>query len=527
MKRISFSKLTGVLFAVVLFITACKTEIGNEVDALAKQIPADAAIVTSMNFQNLLGKADFESVKNMAFYKQTLEEAEKDNPTLAEIMKDPSKSGVDLKKNAYVFAKNDEDKKRQIIGGLLMSLEDKNTFEELLQRLNFKDIGKADGFQYTNPANGNGIVAWNDEMVYITGANRGTPQLSEVSKLFVEGNSNTVANAPNFSKAMSEDHDFSSWINLNPIVNNLPPMVLFGSAMAGVSKEDMLDNYMYANWDFEDGTMKGMLDYEMKDAITKDFSLLFKNTIKTDFSNKIPGENLIAAVTLALDFKGLNQVLNEKGFLGTLNERLEETGMEFKDLAIAFGGDLALSIYKDQGNEDQVLFTSNIIDKNKAEEFFKSGVRNKVLESVGANKYLLKGSTRRSLGFLGRAATNGDLFLLVKGDLLYLSTSTNHINLIENGSFTTAASGNKDINDVLSSSVFGVFADFELMDKVVKDMDLSHFKNLKISGNRENTTVLLDTNSPNENSLKTLMKMMNQAYLKENTEADSEEDMEI
>jgi hypothetical protein len=135
--------------ASILLLTSCKKTV-NLNDSLTA-IPKDAVSVTAINVQSLMQKADFETVKNMDFYKKAIEEAQAKNPAMAEILKDPKKSGIDLSKNFYLVAGGSimgMGGNGSTNGGILLSIADIKTFEAMLQNAKAGSIETQDGVKY-------------------------------------------------------------------------------------------------------------------------------------------------------------------------------------------------------------------------------------------------------------------------------------------------------------------------------------------------------------------------------------------
>ena len=71
-------------FAFGLFLLASCNKTANLDDA-SKAIPKDAVSVTAINLPSLFQKADFESVKQMDFYKAMLDSMKSDDAFMKEI----------------------------------------------------------------------------------------------------------------------------------------------------------------------------------------------------------------------------------------------------------------------------------------------------------------------------------------------------------------------------------------------------------------------------------------------------------
>ena len=99
-----FILLLGVL---ALGFTSCSKKSEN-----LKVIPKDAIAVVSFDLQSLYKKADVEELQKLKSFQKIKEALNNDNNKMgkifSEILNDPKASGIDFKKNAYLFAFNNK-----------------------------------------------------------------------------------------------------------------------------------------------------------------------------------------------------------------------------------------------------------------------------------------------------------------------------------------------------------------------------------------------------------------------------------
>ena len=129
-----FILLLGVL---ALGFTSCSKKSEN-----LKVIPKDAIAVVSFDLQSLYKKADVEELQKLKSFQKIKEELNNNNKEMgkifSEILNDPKASGVDFKKNAFLFGLNNKkyggDSRNPYIG-VTAVLSDDAKFKDLLNRV--------------------------------------------------------------------------------------------------------------------------------------------------------------------------------------------------------------------------------------------------------------------------------------------------------------------------------------------------------------------------------------------------------
>lgn len=504
----------------MLFVVSCNEKPATDTGDALGLVPASASNVSSFNPKRLMDKADFEAVKSMQFFQDALKEAKMNEPALAAVMEDPEKSGIDLGKNAYLFTKIKPEGNMELIGGLVFSLADADAFADMLRSADIGGFEKSKSFSYVTPESGS-IIAWDGEKGFIgSGADKNSI-VTAVEEVFTGQNDGSIADNPGFQKAMKGDHDIVTYINFDSYTSMLPEAAKLQLGAMGLSDEDLVGNNVASYVDFKDGEVHSESFINLSKKVEKDLNMLFNDKVTTDFSPFVPNEGLTSFMTFAMDIKGTNQLLKEKGVGGMVNLAIARYGLTADDLANAFGGDIMLAAFaNNDSNNPEMLFGTNIADSDVLDQFIQVGKDAGFLFAEDENIYTMRG-TSGALGdaFRGMGAqpsvTSNDAQLLIKDGMVFISSRKDLIAKINEGGFPNNERIEASKYNSISKNIFGMHLDFSDLAKWSDQLELLQFDDLELKSNREKSEMRMRTNEPNENSLKSIFKMMNEAYKKD------------
>ena len=521
--KMKFLKKTFLLAtASILFLTSCKKAL-NLNDSLTA-IPKDAVSVTAINIQSLMQKADFEAVKNMDFYKKAIEETQTKNPAMAEILKDPKKSGIDLSKNFYIVSGDN------IMGvgrgtgsndaGILLSIADVKAFEAMLQNAKAGSIETQDGVKfikmkeevnetngdgYTISSNKNGLLAWNDKMAFL-GSNTEGGNFTQYFKTKPE---ESMAKNEHLQTLMGSSHDVYSFVSFDKYADDVSAKAAAGAM--NLDPKALKGNYFSGFSDFENGKIVGKSDFIINKAITKDWGLLFKSYVKTDFSKYLNGQNLGFAMTLGLDTKGLKEILNSNAqFNAAMQMGGSAYGFTVDDVLKAFDGDVVIAASPNSGEGEKWsgMMGLRINDKTKLMNFLDAMVKEEILIKDGDNAYHFS----EGANTMSKSYVKGQGKMVIKDNVLFAGDDVTINSLNSNGSV------NSDVKDVLNKNIFGVYANFvKIFANDVKMQD-PEFTEMKMTINSKTGESTIKMKNEKQNSLKSLMQALNKWYLKNKAE---------
>jgi len=500
---------TSILFSfclILLSLVACKDNAPSVTDTL-QYVPASSSSVTSVNLERLMKKADFDQVKNMEFYEELLRQAKEENACLAAIMADPYSSGVDLTKNIYIASEISEENLEDSKGAITFTLADVSAFETTLGKAEIPDAEARTGFKWIE-LNRNGGVAYNDGIGMIVFSSKRNQDLAAYAQSIMETTPETsISQNSDLQDLLGQDHDLLSWTSLDAIGKN--PDVKFGTSMAGIPAEALEGNTIRSYADFLNGEVVSESNFFLKKELTRDVDLLFKNEVKTDFSPFIPGENNLFAFAAALDVEGLNQVLKERPqFKGFADYQLKEYGLSLDDLVATLQGDLMLSAYGERSAMNGI-FATKLKDKKKMQTFLDIADEFDLLEKDGS-LYQLKANS------VGEISVSIDLdgYLFIHDGILFATADRNLIDQIKGGGISKGDRLSKEALSQLNSHIFGTYVNGQTIDNLVDEIDFSGVQDFLLSLDRKDSEAKIRFSEKNQNSLKTIFELFNQAYLK-------------
>jgi Domain of unknown function (DUF4836) len=511
----SIKPFNFLLIATTLFLTACSYS--KLPDDSLKNVPADVTSVTAFNLNQMMAKADYDYIKNLEFFKAGLDEFQKDKPGFAGILENPFHSGVDLTKNAYfVMEMNKNLPEDMQFGALVFSVNDKVLFQQMAEKATNLKTTDRQHFRFINNDKG-GIIAWNDHFGMLAGGSPTVDMEDYILSYFDQKRKTSVADNPDLAICFSKDYDIATWFNSNVLADN--PQFRTAASLMGLSKSALKDNYFHSYIHFEEGLVKAESKHMLKKELTNDLKLFFKKGVRQDLSRYIPAESLGLAFSMALDPKGIYQIISEKtGGVNTMNAGLKKFGFSSKDLAEAFGGDLVFAVYNNPASGTTTdakpggLLTGTIGDKKLFQQFLDLGVQLEMLTANGDNSFRIKSDSNS----LDKA------YLLVKEDVFFITNQKTILDKLQAGGYTASEKIPGDLYEALANNAFGAVMDFEQMESMKKDFEKLPFDSGHLNMGLKSSSLQLTLKNKEVNSLKAFFEMMNQLYLNNKSETAKE-----
>jgi hypothetical protein len=519
MKKLTF--LLGLMITVVVF-QSCKKNgssamsLSVEEEASLAYIPSSAASVNAVNMQSLMDKMDFESVKDMDFYKNMMGEMKDDRPELVYLMQDPTQSGIDLSSNVYMFSDMENVKDGNGYMGTVFNIKDATQFVEMLKKGN-KDgdlvIEEKKGLKVIQIGN-NAAIAFNDNTgIAVSGTlNMNSFQMdsddaTETSgaadravEMFTKKPSEDITSNKEFSKSFTGSHDLFSFQSSNfasKMLNDDSEMLLQGF---DITKEDLEDNYTVSYADFKDGKMEARQEFHLNPKVKELMKAIVKEDVNTNFEKFIPADNLMGVMTGGLNMKGINTLVNEQiGAAAPLDMMMNGVGITRDDLMKAIDGDLFVAAYSnDSKDAPDMLVGMKIADQKSIDKILEAGKATKMMSSVGDDTYEIK------ISF-----SSTDYKIVIKKDMLFIGQGE-IVSTVASGKFKKATG--KDLN----KGSFGLYADMASMKSMFPNMNIDEAGELRGSGDLDGSVSTMTFDNKNENSLKSLMKIINEFYKSSN-----------
>lgn len=375
-----FILLLGVL---ALGFTSCSKKSEN-----LKVIPKDAMAVVSFDLQSLYKKADVEELQKLKSFQKIKEALNNNNNKMgkifSEILNDPKASGIDFKKNAYLFAFNNKKyggDSRQPHIGITAVLSDDNKFKDLLNRVSeatYMELDiKKDGALNIVHLNNESYLSWDDnKMLFIAGEDyRSMEGDSVLKKLYNQDKSEQITDVKGFSDFLDGQKDINVWLNFGGFVQD--DSIFLNGMVASLYRglfNMQKDSYFYGFVDFGKDDIK-LTTYSIYNEETAKllkkydlYDISFDKDILKNFSEKSP-----IAIGGAVNVKNYYEFLKAQ-FGKELNEDdlvklLNTQGLTKDNVLNFFGGSFMLAI---EGFENQkyISYDLDLVEDKQSDDSY-------------------------------------------------------------------------------------------------------------------------------------------------------------
>lgn len=493
------------IISLSLLTTSCKNENSLAEDAIVN-IPANSSSVSAINIKSLMDKADFKSMQKMSFYQDFIKDASNGNPGVEAVLKDPYASGINLDANVYLVQDVDIMNPESAFMGVVASISDKAAFKKLLTSDGKHDIKSAEGYEYFT-ANRKTIVAWNDDIA-VMGASQGygTDLKTAVESIFNTTKETSIASNEDLKKCFSKKADITSWFCSNKMAEAAKGKM----GMAGfiITPAMLSENYAHSYFNFEKGAIISESNYNLNKKLSDEFRHVFKDKVKTDFSKYVPTDNLIFAITGALDMKGINMILTNKSMTGMADMSLKQYGLTTEDLAKTIDGDFLVTSHAKNGNDNpNMLVAVKINDMDGFQKIIDLGKDYEMIEDAGEGLY-------KMAGLMGVGTDN--LMFYVTDGMVFIGDANTTIPALQSGNYGKGGSVAKNIRSIFSKNIMGGYVNFSNIGNYLDGVgiDFDAMKDATIEMNRDNGTMKLNMTDKKKNALKSIIDWTNKNYEK-------------
>lgn len=500
MKKLSFV----FLWVAALVLTSCSKKTPDFVHG----IPDDAIAVVSLHPMQIHTKSKINSFAS-------IKERVKDE-IWGQIIEDPLSTGLMMNEYAFVFVKMEEEAP---VIGVVAGMKDLKKFETTLGKIKegiSEEFQVNEQYTWIQPDN-KGIIAWNNkQMIVLVSPDQDEFETSyftgTLDKMFSPVKEESITSMVDFKDFLGKMKDLNLWISSNEMFDIMEKMV--GDDMPDFPVA-LYHNYAQIYVDFANGVMNINGETHFSEEVEKNIEefLVMKPALNQDMLQLAPGGNLLIALAGSMDLaKAQNMV---KKFappeLDTLSNKVEmATGMEIQELLDAITGDFTIAI---NGIEGEAMIPLE------------------VYLGIGVNGQALQEKLMETVQGLAAVEEEGDFFILnIQGNEIYSGILNDVLVLTNSKGYKEAvADGVHDIP--LTSSRFSDFSDGSLGMYVNLDLDqypalvkglLSQkperkewvsritdpFDYLGVSAGNYKNKIVLKTSYPSENSLYTIMKMV-------------------
>lgn len=474
-------------------------------DSLA-YVPASSTNITAIDLKKLMQKADFEAVKQMDFYKEMVSRTEGKDPHFAKVLLDPKASGIDLEGKIYISTDVHEQNPEEFTNYFFIPLTDSKAFSSLFEKYK-ENITEQNGITVLDEGN-DAIIAWNKSLAILAVSNEQSEEfLNRVVAKFTPDKENPLLKDGGLQKALSSNHDITSWLSTNPLSKN--PGAGFFLNMIDVEPAALKDNFIHSYADFENGKMVGHADFIINDQLGKGFiGRFFKEEASTDFSKVLPNQPMSFATVLALDPVGIDKFLSERPQSKDYADFvLNDLGIKRRDIIDALGGDILVAGFGGKTLQDaKIQISLSLKNETKAKELLNKAVQEKKLKELEPGVYSVVSIGNEDFNIqvnkgMGKMLLRNGILTFVSDDALF-----NQLKAGETGGSSTAA-----LKQFEQQTMAGWF-DFQSMWSAFGGDQSKYFKEMNFKLNGKGADFILETADPKVNSLKAMFEMINEGY---------------
>ncbi len=472
-------------------------------------IPGHASLVASIHPEQIYNKGQIGSMETLT----------KDirNEMIKSIVKDPLQSGIDMTEYIYFFIYFLDD---EPVIGITADIKNSNKFSRMISELIKKEdteIIAHKGYDMITPERDEAAMAWNENQVIFLASPRKKmssgdwqSELVNLHELQREQSVSMVVNFRDFAGKMKDVNVWAAGDDLKKVLEKTRSL----KDMDLDFPVPLENNYSQVFVEFTDGAMEIHSEIHLNDEIKKatEMLLLAKDNLNQDLLKMSPGNDLLLALAFSLRTERMAKMI--KNFnppkLEGMSDKVEQaTGVPGGELLEALTGDFVLAI-------------------NGAAEG--SAIPVEVLIGIGLKDETLQEKLLGKVDNMAQVEKEGDFFMINAGGIQIYSGIMKGIWVITNVTGYKEAVTGKGLKKNLLDSEFKAYAGGSL--GMYMNLDLTTYppalQSMMASGGAPKTlemlaesfdfmgmeasndenNMILKTSDDNENSLYTLLKLM-------------------
>jgi hypothetical protein len=499
MRSPRFKGLLLLLFTATLF-TACQKELPPAEDSLT-YIPEDAAMVTAIRLQQLMDKADFESLKKTEGFQSMLDEAAEENTTLAKVLADPAASGIDLDKNMYVSVELSDSEPIMTVASF--SIADPAKLEQTLEALEVEAVPASNDFKYYDSP-GKASMAWNDEVLLLGMVDESISVKDRLLRYLETPADASVANNSNLREQLEGDFDILNWMSSDFILRSRNWQM--SGNLLNYDKEELSGQYVAHALTFEKGVIENQVMLDLSGRLKNDLGMFFRDEVTTDFISAAPAGTPAFLLTAAFDINGVNQLLVEKYSKGFAEETLNQFGLSANELLKAFSGDIMLAGY--EAPKGAALFAAAVEDEAPLRTLIDKAYEDGKLEKVNDNRYRFLRWEREAEGDSSYVKTSVQMDgeVLLHEGLFFITNESALLDQVEAGETGLAGGLAQQSAKAMGKHIFTAFGNPAMMSAF--DFEVEKVQEIEASANRDGVQVRIEMDNKEQNSLRYLIELM-------------------
>ena len=507
LNKFTIPPLFSVLIIIMMMITACKKSI-NLNDSLTS-VPNDATSLIAINLKSLSTKITWDSLQSLNWGTRAgmKDNLFKKDTNLIQILKDPKLSGIDAEKNIYIVTNYSDS-----LNGLgkrktFITLKDPKAFEALILKLAGPAISK-EAYKQTNNgiASNNGIAAsWNDKMAIIGTTDSAIPiGGSSWARYFNLKPNQSLAYHPDAVKLLSEQHDIYTFFSSAELLSN--PVFKIAAAAINIPPQALTENTITTHTDFQPGKINTKTNLNIAKDIRNQFGLMFKDHPTTDLSKYLGARPIGFASSIALDSRGIKEIINANPALSVYTHRFDSLGIHPEEVLKAFDGDAFIAAYPpaDTGNWGLTL-GFKVRDKPDMMTFIQSITKGGIVQKINDDNYQIE---LPEVNWKGIGA--GGMFKIIFiDDMLLMGDAPEMDRIVVERIHKSARLEDAEILQSLNKNIFGIYSNLPNLPFLPKAYQLlpTNFHFVQNGKEGEGVAIMKD---PKSNPLQAFLQFFNE-----------------
>ena len=352
-----------------------------------KYIPRDAAVVTTLDIQNMALKVmDLNLLfdEHMFWNITPTDRKTQEFDTVGEV---PFiESGLDFVSRFYMISSFSEGENPSYLG-LILPLADHGSFRKFaVSRSSQKMTVSPNNVHYTYLKRG-GVLGWNKEVaVYLVASERRLDKTleGELFRIFSLKEDHQLVNFyPTFKTLQERTFDVGFWVNLKHL--KYSPFPVFRYLAKGTLDEGIYTGML----NFNDGAIN--ISTNLSTEQTGEDIHILKPSVTTDIWDHVAGEKIAGVACLGLNMNTIYNEFQSEGLMTQSNNYLSFFNITIEELLDHLSGDMATVLLPAKEGSDKERFIIEIGMKNQevSDKLVKSLSDMGFLKSQGENFLLM------------------------------------------------------------------------------------------------------------------------------------------
>ncbi|MDF1573562.1 MAG: DUF4836 family protein [Bacteroidales bacterium] len=492
------------LWVAALVLTSCSKKTPDFVHS----IPDDAIAVLSLHPMQIHTKGKINSFTS-------IKEKMKDE-IWGQILENPLSTGLLMNEYAFVFVKMEEEAP---VLGVVAGMKDVNKFKSTLSGIKegiSEEFQIREDYTWIQPDK-EGVIAWNNkQMILLVSPDHDEFETSyfieSLDHMFSPVKEESITSLVDFKDFLGKMKDLNLWVSSDEMFDIIEMMA--GDRMPDIPVA-LYNNYAQIYVDFANGAMNINGETHFSEEVEKNIEefLVMKPALNKDMLNLAPGGQLLMALAGSVDMAKAQKMAGKfaNPELDTVSNKVEMvTGMEIQDLLDALSGDFTIAI---NGVEGEAMIPLELY------------------LGIGVNGQALQEKLMETVQGLAAVEEEGDFFIIniqgneiysgILNDVLVITNSKGYKEAVKDGSHDTPLTKSR-FGDFTDGS-FGMYVNLDLPKYPAMIQGLlaqrsgaqqwvsritGPFDYLGVSAGNYKNRALLKTSDPSENSLYTIMKVI-------------------